>query len=654
MAERSRSSSRDATSLRSRRRRRARRSAVIGDACSTDSAGAPHRMRASARSSRGRPSTLAPQDTDASRERGARSRGPGLSRLLDERAPCIYVRPRRCASGRVGMLAIARAAVARARAGYRNVLCDDAYVVIGLTRRAASRRAAALCADRADGAHANRDRGRERPGPAILHVLHSRGGGTEKYVRAIVGASRARVPPLLPSRRARSLALQGRARRARTPQAAWPRDAASRHCLRIMCAWLRIDVGSRAQPRGQRRRLPRHARRDRAAVLLLRARHVAAVPDRLPHRRAAQYCNATTDPAIVRGNASRRFGGLRDVDIVQWRERYARLLGEAPRVHAPSQWAGETLRKYYPAMRHRRHAAPAASPRSERLRDDVDVFALPRDECRHIGRPRRDRAGEGRAQDRAARRRRSASAACRFASSSSATRTGRCECSPTTACSPFTGRYRPDEVDDAARPLCVSTGRVPDHLAGDVQLHAREAWLAGRPALVPPRGALMERVQATGAGWIMSGGPTSTRWPIAWSSSRPPGTPPSSGEVGVLEGRLRCRGARGRDRLRAVSRPARGIAAHRAARGFHATRSMTPRAARWASRRCPAQCPRAVASPARDPVAPHCAAPARIGYAMGMFARWTRGAGEVERVPAFSLRELSRANPRLAAQFLWD
>ena len=32
--------------------------------------------------------------------------------------------------------------------------------------------------------------------------------------------------------------------------------------------------------------------------------------------------------------------------------------------------------------------------------------------------------------------------------------------------------------------------------------------MAGRPALVPPRGALQERVSATGAGWIMDGWPS--------------------------------------------------------------------------------------------------------------------------------------------------
>ena len=34
-----------------------------------------------------------------------------------------------------------------------------------------------------------------------------------------------------------------------------------------------------------------------------------------------------------------------------------------------------------------------------------------------------------------------------------------------------------------------------------------EGWNAGRPALVPPMGALQERVLASGAGWIMHGWP---------------------------------------------------------------------------------------------------------------------------------------------------
>ena len=31
-----------------------------------------------------------------------------------------------------------------------------------------------------------------------------------------------------------------------------------------------------------------------------------------------------------------------------------------------------------------------------------------------------------------------------------------------------------------------------------------ESWTAGRPVLVPPIGALPERVQGTGAGWVMT------------------------------------------------------------------------------------------------------------------------------------------------------
>jgi hypothetical protein len=55
-----------------------------------------------------------------------------------------------------------------------------------------------------------------------------------------------------------------------------------------------------------------------------------------------------------------------------------------------------------------------------------------------------------------------------------------------------------------------------------------EGWLAGRPALVPPEGALQERVLATGAGWIMDG------WPDADS---------------ILDQLMRLTAAEGKDEL---------------------------------------------------------------------------------------------------------
>ena len=74
-------------------------------------------------------------------------------------------------------------------------------------RRATSRRSRALRARRSAIET-------QRTKPGVLHVLHSRGGGTEKYVQSIVRASRKQFRHYFLADLRRPLALQGRDRRA--------------------------------------------------------------------------------------------------------------------------------------------------------------------------------------------------------------------------------------------------------------------------------------------------------------------------------------------------------------------------------------------------------------------------------------------------------
>ena len=128
----------------------------------------------------------------------------------------------------------------------------------------------------------------------------------------------------------------------------WPRDVASEalpaHHVRVA----RHRPRARAQPRRQRRRSRAHARFDRASVLLLGARHVRAVPDGLPDRRVRQVLQRDDRPRRVHGMpraASMRFA--RSTSPPGARVTRAFLRGAA-KVWAPSHWAGDTLRKYYP------------------------------------------------------------------------------------------------------------------------------------------------------------------------------------------------------------------------------------------------------------------------------------------------------------------
>ena len=69
------------------------------------------------------------------------------------------------------------------------------------------------------------------------------------------------------------------------------------------------------------------------------------------------------------------------------------------------------------------------------------------------------------------------------------------------------GSYGPDELRALLERYRIDVVVFPTIWPETFSYTLSEAWHAGKPALVPPRGALAERVQATGAGWLMRGWP---------------------------------------------------------------------------------------------------------------------------------------------------
>ena len=66
------------------------------------------------------------------------------------------------------------------------------------------------------------------------------------------------------------------------------------------------------------------------------------------------------------------------------------------------------------------------------------------------------------------------------------------------------GRYAPADLPDLLAHYRAVLVLYPSAGPETFSYTLTEAWAAGRPALVPPFGALAERVQATGAGWVMT------------------------------------------------------------------------------------------------------------------------------------------------------
>ncbi len=420
----------------------------------------------------------------------------------------------------------------RAReAGFRNVLCDDAYVVIHGTGRPGVReqRKQEVAPTRTlerQPEHAQPLREFIAGGPAgpirsmvasqlevlagegkpgVLHVVHHRGGGTEKYIQELIEASRDdyrhHFLRILPERWVLTHAVDAQARYE------WPRDdgGSDRGWLRSMCAWLRIGVVHVHSLVGSGDDFLRIL--EDASVPYCYTAHDMYVPCPTVYliNGEGNYCNATTDNALCRQCLS-KCNGLEEVDIDRWRERYRGFLANATRIYAPSYWARDTLERYYPGIK-----VTVAPPRSHVGHHQPEpelspALHLPNDELRHIGMlgalgPEK---GARRVETLVARIR-ERQLPLRIVVIGYTDRESRHQSSDLVLT--IHGRYKRSEIEPLLDLYRIALVAFPTEWPETFSYTLGEAWMAGRATLVPPRGALQERVLAKGAGWIMDGWP---------------------------------------------------------------------------------------------------------------------------------------------------
>ena len=421
------------------------------------------------------------------------------------------------------------------KAGYRNVLCDDACVVYPGSRSVAepgdtsaghdlakvlARHADYLPLVRAFNAQdplrpvrgmIRSQRavlgGENRPG--VLHVVHARGGGTEKYIAELIAASRGGYRHyflrILPDR---WLLMEADA--AQPSYYAWSRDGdgANGDWLRPVCAWLRIGVVHVHSLVGTGDDFLQVL--GKSAVPYCYSVHDMYLPCPTVYliNSEGQYCNATTDHALCRQCLS-KCSGL-DTDVDRWRARYGAFLRKASRIFAPSRWAADTLTKYYPGIAvtvaPHRHAQCPDSSRSTPVRVVHNVFPLPDDECRHIGVLGAIGPEKGaRHLDALVARIRERRLPLRMVVVGYTDFEARQQSSDQVLT--IHGRYRPEDIEALLDSYRIALVVFPTVWPETFSYTLSEGWMAGRPALVPPRGALQERVLATGAGWIMEGWP---------------------------------------------------------------------------------------------------------------------------------------------------
>ncbi len=420
--------------------------------------------------------------------------------------------------------------VRAARRGWRNVLADNAFVVhtgaksfsgekealcarnlgillerhphyndmvrdyIGADPLRALRRAAAmkLAALRA-------------PGRGVLHITHAHGGGTEAYMRTLIAHS----PPgwrhfvATPAEdRWRIEEERGDGDTVvydfeRGPHEPW------REFLGGMCATFDIGLVHLHQVSACRAGITT-ALTDFPVPFIYTVHDLfIACPTITFQGSDGLYCGAEVDPAVCTRCLTAQPAFDR-VDIASWREQHHALLQAAAHRIAPSQWTADTLVRYFPDCTASviPHGAPELFPPKGRgarmavmLPDDgVPTVAI-------LGAIGPDKGA--RRIERLTERARARGSRLRFVligymdfqhgpwQSSDAVLT-------------VHGHYDVQDLPDLFAQYRVCLVLYPSAGPETFSYTLTETWCAGRPALVPPIGALGERVGANGAGWLMT------------------------------------------------------------------------------------------------------------------------------------------------------
>jgi GT2 family glycosyltransferase/glycosyltransferase involved in cell wall biosynthesis len=418
-----------------------------------------------------------------------------------------------------------------AKAGWRNVLADSAFVVhtgersfAGKKAEVAQRNMATLLARHphymdivrefiaADPLRAIRELAQLRididaaPARGVLHIVHHHGGGTESHVRALVQGSRGS-----PWRHYIAIAVEDRWQievhgkdgtvrefeLVRDQDEPWPSFVGG------IAASLGITLIHVHNISGCRNGILEALAQIPIPVGYTIHDLNSACPTITMLHEGSIFCGGVTDPAAC-ARCLERQAEFEHIDIVQWRERHRGLVTGAAFRIAPSRWAASMTERYF-------ENAPVAVVAHGVVEDDSgpgrgarSVLLLPPDDVPTVavlgaigpdkGARRLERLVE------LARRRK---ANVRFVligyldfqhgpyQSDDAVFT-------------VHGRYATRDLPDLLDHYRVALVLYPSAGPETFSFTLTEAWKQGRPALVPPIGALGERVEGSSAGWVMT------------------------------------------------------------------------------------------------------------------------------------------------------
>jgi len=363
--------------------------------------------------------------------------------------------------------------------------------------------------------HRNDASARHRPAGTlhgVMHVIHDHGGGTEHHARFLIDSTRTRYRHYLAfalgdAWRVEDHRADGVVRtfdRVRAEGESWPRFVAR------ICEHFAIDLIHLHNISGCRDGIA-----SALATLGVPYGYTVhdlsfACPTILFLGVDGKYCHQQTDPAVCQA-CLRAQPAFAHIDISDWRGEHRALLARSTFLIAPSRFAASALGRYYPqhpiaVVTHAKASGPApqpaagASTASPPLRslslavpdDDVPTVAV-------LGAVGPDKGA--RRLERLVELVRAGGARLRFVligymdvehgpwQSDDAVLT-------------VHGRYEPRDLPALLAHYRARIVAFPSAGPETFSFTLSEAWEAGLPVVVPPFGALGERVADAGAGWL--------------------------------------------------------------------------------------------------------------------------------------------------------
>ena len=422
-----------------------------------------------------------------------------------------------------------------ANAGWRNVLADDAFVVhtgersfAGRKRDLAERNTDVLLQRHphyaemvrdyiaADPLRALREAALSRLSieqgrPRVLHIIHDRGGGTEAHVRALVEASGDEWDHYAATVVGDRWQLEERTHAGgsrwfgfeRRQDESW-HDFIGGLLSAFAVSLVHVHQASRAGE-GVLAALPTL---DIPYGITIHDLWFAC-PTTTLTRADDRFCGGVTDIETCTQCLSKR-RAFEAIDIRGWRDEHARVLIGASYLIAPSRWAADMLARYFPQTRDRIDVIPHAtldrplSPVEERPHHAVTAVLIPNDATPTVAIVGAIGPDKGsRRIGRLARRVRERGANVRLVVIGYVD----VQQSPWQSDDSILtvhGRYSRADLPQLLAHYRTEFVLYPSEGPESFSYTLSEIWRAGKPALVPPIGALAERVLDTGAGWLMS------------------------------------------------------------------------------------------------------------------------------------------------------